>query len=92
MFRTSVKAFRLQEAEGTILVFNNYSDNQEFSLKQQERINRVTNGTVRVYMVENAQKMLLGKAYQQYLKKTKIKLYKLPDLHNTRSKTTYAQN
>ena len=29
-----------------MLIFNNYSDNQEFSWKHQERINRVTNGTV----------------------------------------------
>ena len=38
----------MKEAEETILVFDNYSDNEEFSLTQQERINRVTNGTVRV--------------------------------------------
>ena len=33
LFQTLVKAFRLQEAEETILAFDNYSDNQEFSLK-----------------------------------------------------------
>ena len=38
LFQTLVKAFRLQE---TILVCGNYSGDQEFSLKQQERINRV---------------------------------------------------
>ena len=38
LFQTLVKAFRLEE---TILVFGNYSGNQKFSLKQQERINRV---------------------------------------------------
>ena len=47
-----VKPFRLQEAEETLLVFDSYSDNQEFSLKEQERINRVINGTVRVYLEE----------------------------------------
>ena len=45
MFQTLIKAFRLQE---TALIFHNYSNNQEFSSKHQERINRVTNGTVRV--------------------------------------------
>ena len=57
LFQTLVKAFRLQEAEDTILVFDNYSDNQEFSLKQQEIMNRVTNGTVRVYMGQSTQEM-----------------------------------
>ena len=53
LFQTLVKAFKLQE---TILVFNNnnYTDNQQ-SLKQQERINGIINGTVRVYMGENGQ-------------------------------------
>ena len=47
-----VEPFRLQEAEETLLVFDSYSDNQEFSLKEQERINRVINGTVRAYLEE----------------------------------------
>ena len=72
LFQTLVKAFRLQEADETILVFDNYCDNQEFSLKEQEKINVVTNGTVRVYMKENAKlkpKIIpQGKAYEQYLK------------------------
>ena len=49
LFQTLVKACRLQKAEETTLVFDNYSDNQEFSIKQlQGRISRVTNGTVMV--------------------------------------------
>ena len=67
LFQTLVKAFRSQE---TILVFNNYTDNQESSLKQQDRINPFTNGTVRVYMGGSAQEMLQGKADQQYLENT----------------------
>ena len=47
LFQTLVKAFRFQE---TVLVFDNCNDHQEFFLKQQERVNRITNGTVRVYM------------------------------------------
>ena len=35
---------RTQEAEETVLVFDNYSNNQEFFLQWQERINRVTKG------------------------------------------------
>ena len=58
MFQTLIKAFRLQE---TTLIFHNYSDNQEFSLKHQERINRVTNAIVRVYIRENTQEMTQGK-------------------------------
>ena len=59
MFTTIVKAFRLQE---TILIFHNYSDNPEFSLKHHKKINRVTNGTVRVYIRENTQEMTQGKS------------------------------
>ena len=43
LFQTLVKVLRSQEAEETVLVFDNFSNNQEFFLKQQERINRVTN-------------------------------------------------
>ena len=53
LLQTLVKAFRLREAEETILVFDNYSDIQELSLKEQERISQVTNSTVRVYIGEN---------------------------------------
>ena len=49
LFQTLFKAFRLQEAKETILVFDSYYDKQEFPLKEQERINRVTNFTVRAY-------------------------------------------
>ena len=72
-FQLLLKDFRLQEAEETVLKFDNCSDNQEFSLKQQERVNRVTNGTIRVYMCENAPKMPRGKAYQQNLENTEEK-------------------
>ena len=37
------------------------------------RKNGVFNGTVRVYMGENTQEMLQGKAYQQYLENTENK-------------------
>lgn len=53
LLQTLVNAFRLQEAEETILVFDNYSDIQELSLKEQERISQVTNSTVKVYIGEN---------------------------------------
>ena len=78
MIQTFVKSFRLQEAEETLLVFNNY--NQEFLLKKQERINRVINDTVRVYMEENV--MFLGKVDQQYHE----------NKENASSRTMYAQN
>ena len=32
LFQTLVKAFRIHEAEETVLVFDNCSDNQKFSL------------------------------------------------------------
>ena len=44
LFQTLVKALRTQEAEEIVLVFDNYGNNQEFFLKQQERLNRLTNG------------------------------------------------
>ena len=37
LFETLVKAFSLQQAKETLLMFDNYSGNQEFSLKQQEK-------------------------------------------------------
>ena len=88
LFQTLVKAFRLQEAGETILVFDKYSYSQEFSLEQQERINRVTNGTVRVYMGGSTHEMPI----KNTLKTQKLRLNSLTDLHNTYSKTTFAQN
>ena len=87
-FQFLVKAFRLQEAGETILVFDKYSYNQEFSLEQQERINRVTNGTVRVYMGGSTHEMPI----KNTLKTQKLRLNSLTDLHNTYSKTMFAQN
>ena len=88
LFQTLVKAFRLQEAGETILVFDKYSYSQEFSLEQQERINRVTNGTVRVYMGGSTHEMPI----KNTLKTQKLRLNSLTDLHNTYSKTMFAQN
>ena len=45
------------------------TDNREFSLKEQDKINRVT----KVYMEENAQVIPQGKAYQLHLKNTQNK-------------------
>ena len=72
--QTLVKALRTQEAEETVLVFDNYSNNQEFFLKQQEIINRVTNG--RYYKsayLRKLIKMFQGEAYKQYLENTENK-------------------
>ena len=82
MFQNLVQAFRLPEAEETILIFDKYSDNQKFFLKQQERINRATNGTVSVYVwpIKNV------------LKTQKIRLNSLTVVHNTSSKTKSARN
>ena len=71
MFQTLVNALRTQEAEETVLVFDNYSKNQEFFLKQQEKINRATNG--RYYKsayVRKLPKMSQGKAFKEYLENT----------------------
>ena len=60
LFQTLVKVLRTQE------VFDNYSNNQEFFLKQQEIINRVTNG--RYYKSAYLRKlteMFQGEAYKQ---------------------------
>ena len=55
-------------------MFANYGDDEEFPLKQQERINRVTNFILRVYTEKNAQEMIQGKAYQQYFENKKNKV------------------
>ena len=74
LFQTLVKALRTQDAEETVLVFNNYGNNQEFFLNQQERINWVTNGRYykRVY-ARKLPRMSQGKAYKQYLEYTENK-------------------
>ena len=91
MFQTLVKALRTQETEETVLVFDNYSNNQELSLKHQERINRVTNGRYykNVY-VRKLPKMSQGKAYKQYLENTENKAELV--FQNTRIKITNIQN
>ena len=91
LFQTLVKALRTQETEETVLVFDNYSNNQEFSLKHQERINRVTNGRYykNVY-VRKLPKMSQGKAYKQYLENTENKAELV--FQNTRIKITNIQN
>ena len=74
LFQILVKALRTQEAEETVLVIDNYSNNQEFFLKQQERINQVTNGRYykSAYM-KKLPKMSQAKAYKQYLENTENK-------------------
>ena len=63
LFQTLVKALRTQE----VLVFENYSNNQERFLKQQEKITRGTNG--RSYKSAKLPKMSRDKTYKQYLLK-----------------------
>ena len=91
LFQTLVKALRTQEVEETVLVFDNYSNNQEYFLKSQERINRVTNGKYykRVY-VRKLPKMSRGKAYKQYRENTENKAELV--FQNTPIKITDTQN
>ena len=63
---------RTQEAEETVLVFDNYSNNQEFFIKQQERTNRV-------HIWENSQKCPKVKPINNTLKTQRIKLNSLTD-------------
>ena len=72
--KTWESLFQTLEGEETVLVFDNYSNNQEFFLKHQERKNRVTNGWYynSVY-VRKLPKMSQGKAYKQYLENTENK-------------------
>ena len=66
LFQSVVKALRTQEAEEIVSVFDNYSNNQEFFLKLQERINRVTNGRYyKSVYVKKLPKMSQGKAFKQ---------------------------
>ena len=49
--KTWESLFQTLEGEETVLVFDNYSNNQEFFLKHQEKkIESLTDGTIRVYM------------------------------------------
>ena len=72
LFQTLVKVLRTQEAEEIVLVFDKYSNNQEFFLKQQERINRVTN---RQYYKSSYLRKLpkMSQVYKQYLENTENK-------------------
>ena len=73
LFQTLVKALRTKEAEETV-IRDSYSNNQEFFLKQQERINRVTNGwCYKSAYVRKLPKMSQSKAYKQYLANTENK-------------------
>ena len=71
LFQILVEALRTQETEETVLVSDKYSNNQEFFLKQQERINQVANGRYykSVYM-RKLPKMFQAQDYKQYLENT----------------------
>ena len=91
LFQTLVKALRTQEAEQTVLVFDNYSNNQEYFLQHQERINRVTNGKYyKSVYVRKVPKMSKGKAYKQYRENTENKAELI--FQNTPIKITDTQN
>ena len=85
------KNLRTQEAEETVLVFHNYSNNQDFFWKHQERINRVTNGRYyKSVYVRKLSKISQGKAYKQYLENAENKAELI--LQYTSIKTTNTQN
>ena len=66
LFQTLVKALRTQE----VLVFENYSNNQECFLKQQEKITGGTSGrSYKSAYMRKLPKMSRGKTYKQYLLK-----------------------
>ena len=75
LFQTLVKALRTQETEETVFIFDNYSNNQDFFLKQRKRINRVTNG--RYYISTYVKKKV--KPINNTLKTQIIKLNSLTD-------------
>ena len=88
LFQTLVKALKTQEADEIVLVFDNYRNNQEFFLKQQERINRLTNGRYyKSVYVRELTKCPKVKPKTNTLKTQRIKLNSFCKIHPSRPQT-----
>ena len=74
LFKILTKVHKLKESTETILVFDNYSDELEYSLKEQERSDRARPTTpLRTHIGGISQEIHQGKNYQEFLSNTKNK-------------------
>ena len=74
LFKILIKVYKLKESTETILVFDNYTDELEYSLKEQERSDRAgSTAPLRTNIGEISQEMPQGKNYHEFLSNTKNK-------------------
>ena len=74
LFKILIKVYKLKESSETIPVFDNYTDEIEYSLKEEERLDRAGSTIpLRTYIREISQEMFQGKSYQDFLLKTENK-------------------
>ena len=74
LFKILTKVYKLKESTGIILVFNNYTDELEYSLIEQERSDRAgSTAPLRTHTGEISQEIPQGKNYQEFQSNTKNK-------------------
>ena len=74
LFKILIKVYKLKESSETILVFDNYTDKFEYSLKEEERLDRAGSTIpLRTYIREISREMFQGKSYQDFLLNTENK-------------------
>ena len=74
LLKILIKLYKLKESTETILVFDNYTAELEYSLKEQERSDRAGSAaTLQTHIGEISQEMPQGKNYQKFLSNFKNK-------------------
>ena len=74
LFKILIKVYKLKESTETGLVFDNYTDKLEHSLKEHKRSDRAgSTAPLRTHIGEISQEMPQGKNYQEFLSSTKKK-------------------
>ena len=74
LFKILVKVYKLKESTETGLVFDNYANELEYSLKERKRSDRAgSTAPLRTHVGEMSQEMPQGKNYQEFLSNTKNK-------------------
>ena len=74
LFKILIKVYKLKESTETILVFDNYTEELEYSLKEQERSDKDgSTAPLQTHIGEISQEMPQGKNHQKFLSNTKNK-------------------
>ena len=74
LFKILIKVYKLKESTETIFVFDNYTDEIEYSLREQERSDRAgSTAPLRTHIDEISQEIPQVKNYQEFLSNTKNK-------------------